>query len=56
MKLGNALVLTPEKARERAKEVLGCVAGGCDPFAEARAEAIAAVQESCSSSRDTWQG
>src|SRR5665213_1397778 len=37
MKLGTVSVLEPDKARDKAKELLGRVAGGGDPFAEARA-------------------
>jgi hypothetical protein len=45
MKLGSVNVLAPDKARERAKELLGGVAGGCDPFEEAVAAIKAARLE-----------
>ena len=44
MKLGSTLILEPDKARDMAKEMLGRVAGGSDPFAEARELAQAARQ------------
>jgi integrase len=37
MKLGSAGVLDPDKARDKAKELLGRVAGGSDPYADAKA-------------------
>jgi hypothetical protein len=40
MKLGSASVLDPDKARDKAKELLGRVAGGGDPFADARVRSI----------------
>jgi len=44
MKIGNATILEPDKARILAKELLGRVAGGSDPFAEKQANIEAARQ------------
>jgi hypothetical protein len=37
VKLGSANILDPDKARDKAKQLLGRVAGGGDPFVEAKA-------------------
>ncbi|MGH7088958.1 MAG: tyrosine-type recombinase/integrase, partial [Stellaceae bacterium] len=42
MKIGSARVLAPDKARAKAKVLLGCVAGGGDPYVEAQASVATA--------------